>query len=126
MLSYTIIYSGWQLIFVVVNPATTPFGCLKCSSKFIIRSLGSSLWLNRETRLFSIGLSHDFVMRAILAFSASHLAFVTCNKDTLGIAYYHRDYALKGLQGAINTFSNNNYEAVLAASVLLSWQATEW
>lgn len=42
------------------------------------------------------------------------------------MAYEHRGIALKGLHEAIGGFSPHNSDAVLAASLLLSWQATEW
>lgn len=42
------------------------------------------------------------------------------------MAYEHRGNAIKGLQEAIGSFSRENSDAVLAASLLLSWQATEW
>jgi hypothetical protein len=42
------------------------------------------------------------------------------------MAYEHRGVALKGLHEAIGAFSRENSDAVLAASLLLSWQATEW
>jgi len=42
------------------------------------------------------------------------------------LAYQHRGSALKGLQEAIGAFSKENSDAVLAASILLSWQATDW
>jgi len=42
------------------------------------------------------------------------------------MAYEHRGIAMKGLHEAIGGFSAQNSDAVLAASMLLSWQATEW
>jgi hypothetical protein len=42
------------------------------------------------------------------------------------MAYEHRGIALKGLHEAIGAFSRENSDAVLAASLLLSWQATDW
>lgn len=33
---------------------------------------------------------------------------------------------MKGLQKAMSAYANENFEAILAASTLLSWQATEW
>ena len=33
---------------------------------------------------------------------------------------------MQGLHKAIGLFSEDNCEAILAASILLSWQATEW
>lgn len=65
-------------------------------------------------------------MSAVLALSAFHLAWQTRNSDTENLAYHHRGVALKGLHEAIGAFSEQNSEAVLAASMLLSWQATEW
>ncbi|WEW54673.1 hypothetical protein PRK78_000095 [Emydomyces testavorans] len=73
-----------------------------------------------------IALSNDFVMSAILALSASHLAWMSQNQDTENLAYQHRGVALKGLHEAIGSFSRENADAILAASLLLSWQATEW
>jgi hypothetical protein len=65
-------------------------------------------------------------MSAILALSASHLAWETNDSETEHLAYHHRGVALKGLHEAIGSFSRDNSEAILAASMLLSWQATEW
>jgi hypothetical protein len=76
--------------------------------------------------LIAIGLQNDFVMSAVLAFSACHLAWQTKNHETENLAYYHRGVALKGLHEAISAFSRQNSESILAASMLLSWQATEW
>lgn len=74
----------------------------------------------------AIALSNNFVMSAILALSASHLAWVTRNPDTENLAYHHRGVALSGLQEAIGGFSRENADAILAASMLLSWQVTDW
>ena len=73
-----------------------------------------------------VALSSSFVMSAILALSACHLAWQTKDHETENLACYHRGIALKGLHEAIGAFSQANSEAILAASMLLSWQATEW
>lgn len=65
-------------------------------------------------------------MNSILALSAAHLAWITGNQDTKRLSDHHRGVALEGLHKAIATFSRDNCEAILAASILLSWQATEW
>ena len=65
-------------------------------------------------------------MSAILAFSATHMAWITRSMETHNLAYHHRGIALKGLQEAIGEFSQDNSDAALAASVLLSWQASDW
>lgn len=76
--------------------------------------------------LIGVALLHDFVMSALLALSSSHLAWQTRNTDTENLAYHHRGVALKGLHEAIGAFSKDNSDAILAASMLLSWQAIEW
>ena len=70
--------------------------------------------------------AYEFVLHAMLAFSATHLAWVTKCVMTNNIAYQHRGIALKGLQQAIGQFSRDNSDAVLAASIVLSLQASEW
>lgn len=69
---------------------------------------------------------HSFAMSSILAFSATHMAWITKSVETNNIAFHHRGVALKGLHEAIGNFSQSNSDAVLAASILLSWQAADW
>jgi hypothetical protein len=73
----------------------------------------------------AIALSSDFVMSSILGLSAFHLSFLTGDQETKQLAYRHKVTALQGLQNALGSFSKDNCDAILAASVLLSWQATE-
>ena len=42
------------------------------------------------------------------------------------IVYEYRGTALKGLHKAIGSFSMETSDAVLAASLVLSWQANDW
>ena len=65
-------------------------------------------------------------MNSLVAFSAAHLAWVTGNKDTKRLAYHYQGSAMQGLRTAISSFSEDNCEAILAASIMLSWLATEW
>lgn len=65
-------------------------------------------------------------MHALLGLSASHLSWLTSSSATVQLAYQHRGLALQGLQQAIGNFSRHNADAVLAASILLSWQVTDW
>ena len=76
--------------------------------------------------LIDAASGHSFAMSSILAFSAAHMAWITKSVETNNIAYHHRGIALKGLQEAIGDFSQGNSDAVLAASILLSWQASDW
>lgn len=70
--------------------------------------------------------TYPFVMHAVLAFSASHLAWRTDSAMTSSIAQQHRGVALKGLQAAVADFSAENADAALAASIILSLQASDW
>lgn len=65
-------------------------------------------------------------MHSILSFSANHLAWISQSSETRSIAIQHRQIALRGLHEAIGAFSQSNSDAVLAASLLLAWQATDW
>ena len=65
-------------------------------------------------------------MHAIFAFSANHLAWISQSQQTRNIAFHHGGIALKGLHEAISNFSKANADAVLAASLLLTWQSTDW
>lgn len=81
---------------------------------------------DKTTRFLKIGMDYSFVMHALLALSATHLHWLTECPLTGTMAYEHRGIAMKGLHEAIGQFSRENSDAVLAASLLLSWQATEW
>lgn len=65
-------------------------------------------------------------MHALLAFSAMHIAFLTDCPLVGGMAFEHRGAAFSGLHEAISSFSRENSDSILAASLVLSWQATEW
>jgi hypothetical protein len=77
-------------------------------------------------RFLSIAASHPFVMHSILAFSASHLAWISQSAETRNLAFRHAGIALKGLHEGIANFTRANSDAVLASSLLLAWQATDW
>ncbi|GES62287.1 C6 transcription factor RosA-like protein [Aspergillus terreus] len=85
-----------------------------------------TIWAQKMPIFLSIAVSYDFVMSSILALSASHLAWITRNKETKQLAYHHRGIAIQGLQKALSAFSRENCDAILAASILLSWHASEW
>ncbi|KAJ5819233.1 hypothetical protein N7474_004824 [Penicillium riverlandense] len=84
---------------------------------------GCTVWAQKMPNLLAISLSYDFVMSSILALSAFHLAFITRDQETRRLAYHHRGIALQGLQTAIGSFSKENCDAILAASILLLWLA---
>lgn len=76
--------------------------------------------------IIGIGASHRFVMDALLAFSAEHISNITGCPMVGKMAVEHRGHALNGLSQAIANFTEENSDAVLAASLTLSWQATDW
>ncbi|KAJ5284999.1 hypothetical protein N7524_000305 [Penicillium chrysogenum] len=86
---------------------------------------GCTVWAQKMPNFLAISLGSDFVMSSILSFSAFHLAFLTRDHETKQLAFRHKVTALQGLQTALGSFSKENCDAILAASVLLSWQATD-
>ncbi|KAK6438692.1 hypothetical protein LTR95_005097 [Oleoguttula sp. CCFEE 5521] len=77
-------------------------------------------------RFLSIASSYPYVMHALFSFSANHLAWVNTSPETRNIHIYHGSIALRGLHEAIGDFSQANSDAILAASLLILWQATDW
>lgn len=82
--------------------------------------------LSRANSFLNAAEGYDFVMSAVLAFAATHLAWLTHSTETKNLAYQHRGVALKGLHDAIGHFSRESSDAILAASILLSWQTSDW
>lgn len=65
-------------------------------------------------------------MQALLSFSANHLAWANSSTDCRNLHIQHGSSALRGLHHAIGNFSHQIADAVLAASLLMLWQATDW
>jgi hypothetical protein len=59
-------------------------------------------------------------------FSAEHISSITGCPIVRKMVFEHRGNALTGLSRAINTCSQANSDAVLGATLMLSWQATDW
>ncbi|KAL9066250.1 MAG: hypothetical protein Q9157_007211 [Trypethelium eluteriae] len=85
-----------------------------------------TLWVEYMPRFISLASSHSFLMHAVLGFSATHLAWASQSQETKNLAFQHSGIALNGLHDALDAFSKQNSDAVLAASLLLSWQANDW
>ncbi|KAF2124800.1 hypothetical protein P153DRAFT_301348 [Dothidotthia symphoricarpi CBS 119687] len=90
------------------------------------RTSTMTLWTDMMPKFLSIAASYPFVMNSILAFSASHLAWISQSNETRNLAFHHASIALKGLHDGITNFTKLNSDAVLASSLLLAWQATDW
>ncbi|KAK8158007.1 hypothetical protein BKA80DRAFT_291393 [Phyllosticta citrichinensis] len=85
-----------------------------------------TIWAGNMPQFLSLAASYPFVMHSIYGFSASHLAWISQSSETRNLAIAHGAIALKGLHEAIGNFSRANSDAVLASSLLLSWQAMDW
>lgn len=85
-----------------------------------------TLWTAKISKFLSIAASYPYVMHALLSFSANHLAWTRSSSETRNLHIQHGTIALRGLHEAIGRFSHANADAVLAASLLLLWQATDW
>ncbi|MCJ1311541.1 hypothetical protein MMC25_005214 [Agyrium rufum] len=90
-------------------------------------------WIQRLPDFLAIANWREFVMHAILALSATHLAYVTGSPSTDRMALEHRQKSLEGLSTAMGELSQSageffqpNADALLAAQLLLSWQVKEW
>ncbi|CAK4030053.1 related to UPC2 Regulatory involved in control of sterol uptake [Lecanosticta acicola] len=85
-----------------------------------------TIWTQKVSKFLSIAASYPYVMHALLSFSANHLAWSRSSDETRNLHIHHGTIALRGLHEAIGSFSHANADAVLAASLLLLWQATDW
>jgi hypothetical protein len=85
-----------------------------------------TLWTQQIPKIINIGATHSYVLHALMSFSAMHLAHLTDCPLVGNMELEHRGIAMKGLQEAIGSFSRENSDAILAASLVLSWQATDW
>ncbi|KAJ5094928.1 hypothetical protein N7532_007219 [Penicillium argentinense] len=85
-----------------------------------------SVWLQKMPFFLTMALENPFVMSSLLAFSASYIAWITRNHQTRNLMLLYRGFALNGLRRSLYKLSESISEAVLAASILLLWQANEW
>lgn len=64
-------------------------------------------------------------MHALLAFTATQIVRLSSCGRAYRQLLKHRILALHGLRKAIGSFSHQASEGIMAASVILSWQATD-
>jgi hypothetical protein len=65
-------------------------------------------------------------MHALLSFSASHLAWIQPVPELESLQIRHGSMALRGLHEMIGVFMPTTADAILATSLLMLWQATNW
>ncbi|KAI0995721.1 hypothetical protein K3495_g12459 [Podosphaera aphanis] len=85
-----------------------------------------TVWSHYVPLFIKIGVDHAFVMHALLALSATHQNWETGCSLSAYRAYEHRAAAIVGLHKALDSFSQQNSDAALAASLILSWQENDW
>lgn len=81
--------------------------------------------LIRFPSIFEISATSPYVMHALLAFAAMHIGIFTSCRLVGKMVLEYRQSALIGLRNAIETFSRETSDAILGASIVLSWQATD-
>lgn len=69
--------------------------------------------------------SRPYLVHACLAFTAVGLAWEQNSASIKTLAYHHGAIALRGLQEAMAVFADADRDAILLASLLLSWQAND-
>ena len=82
--------------------------------------------LSNSRSFLRMASSFDFLAYALMALSASRLAWITKSTEADNAACYYQNLAFRGLRPAVQYFSQENSDAVLAASILLSVQCHEW
>ncbi|CAD6570629.1 MAG: hypothetical protein ASARMPRED_003807 [Alectoria sarmentosa] len=90
------------------------------------KSARFTTWAHKMPDFVTLATTHDYTMQSLVALSATHLAS-TCKSAAMDqIAFAHRGNAFRSLSLAVGTLTQENSDAVLAASALLSWQSPGW
>ncbi|KAE9373902.1 hypothetical protein N431DRAFT_504404 [Stipitochalara longipes BDJ] len=84
------------------------------------------LWWSEFIIFVQLALKFEFVAYAVMAHSAGRLALVTKLSAAFEDAARYRSLAMQGLNQAINSFSKDNADAILCASLCLSDQEPDW
>ncbi|KAH0155128.1 hypothetical protein KCU67_g8840, partial [Aureobasidium melanogenum] len=72
---------------------------------------------------FKIAMEKDFVRHAVCALSASHLSSLNKTTAMAHASFEYRYLAIRGLRQNLTDTDSHNLVGVLAASLVLSWQA---
>jgi hypothetical protein len=86
---------------------------------------GMTKYFTDSSRFLTIAYNYEFVKHGLMAWAASHIGFTTKSQEAHNVAAHFRYLAIAGLNRAIVRFNEKNSDAVLAASLLLSWQAPD-
>lgn len=66
-----------------------------------------------------------FLVHALMALHMSQIAFEQSNSEAKELAYHYRGVALTGLFKECGAVTAQNVDALMFASVFLSWQAVD-
>ena len=100
--------------------------CTISSSLELSKKAKAALWGSELPRFLRLGCSFDFLAHSIMAMAASHVAWLTKSIEVDSVAANYQSLASKGIREALTHFSRENADAILASSILLSVQVSEW
>lgn len=84
------------------------------------------MFANGPLSLLAAAATCPFAMDALLAFLAVRVSPITDCLQVDRIAMQHRSKSLRGLHDALFSFSPESSDSILATSLLLSWEASDW
>lgn len=70
--------------------------------------------------------SSPLVLNSLLAFSATHIAWISQNTETKALSSQLSATALEGLREGIRHFTQSNADSILASLLLLGWCASDF
>ncbi len=73
-----------------------------------------------------LAAKHDYDAQSLFAPSATHLGSTVKYAALDQVAFAHQGKAFRSLNHAVGAFDQENSDAVLAVSAILSWQSPEW
>jgi hypothetical protein len=109
---------------VAVGMDTLDFG-LSIVPEFVTSLSRNRIFFDRDNRALCIAVDCAFVRNSACGLAATHLALLTQSSSIVHLAYYYKCLALRGLRESLRVLNKDNVDAMLAASYLLSWQASQ-
>ncbi|GCB26054.1 hypothetical protein AAWM_08939 [Aspergillus awamori] len=84
-----------------------------------------TIWAQKLPLFYSMAGSDNLVMSSLLTLSTSLLATIEPKVETKQTVFYFRQTAIEQLRIASSKLSTENYDSVLAATILLLWADSE-
>lgn len=89
-------------------------------------SIPFTTWPQEIPKFQDIAESFPFVRSALLSFAVNNFVGPQEYVQAQKLHIHYSGIALRGLHDSLGEFTYTNADAVLAASLLMSWQATNW